>query len=230
MFKKLKGIFIEDDGSTIGSPSRDEGTVFTDENKIPSNTNKPSSNPEISFDPKTLDGKAPDQKFVEILLKAIEDNNMEGFDYLEFKSSLQSLSKVSMDAATRYQSAMAMSKTMGASPEKIMSSANHYLDILKAENDKFQQAVSAQKSKVSSDQTNGIKQYQDSIVMKQKQIEQLSKEIEESKAALKKLQDDISNNANKISETSAKFDQAFKLVTQQILDDIKNIKSFASNV
>ncbi|MEJ6694063.1 MAG: hypothetical protein QNK55_08895 [Saprospiraceae bacterium] len=48
------------------------------------------NNPKIktSADYNTRDGKA-DPKFIDILLKSIEKNNLGGFDYIEYLSSLQ---------------------------------------------------------------------------------------------------------------------------------------------
>ncbi|MEJ6614169.1 MAG: hypothetical protein QNK64_04450 [Saprospiraceae bacterium] len=48
------------------------------------------NNPKIktSADYNTPDGKA-DPKFINILLKSIEKNNLGGFDYIEYLSSLQ---------------------------------------------------------------------------------------------------------------------------------------------
>jgi hypothetical protein len=230
MFKKLKGLFVEEDPNGSNSTaSADQDVKKVDSSKTSTDTVQ-TIGVQPTFDPATIEGKAPDQKFLDVLLKAIESNNMEGFDYLEYKSSLQSLSKVNMDDATRYQSAMAMSKTMGASTEKILSSANHYLSILKAENDKFLQAVNGQKSKISSDQSEGLKNIELSIQNKQKQIDQLNKEIESEKAAMKKMKDDITNSTNKIAETTAKFNQAYKIVSQQIMDDIKNINNYAAKL
>lgn len=227
MFKKLKGLFVVEDSDNAAGGNTGDQSVKKIENEPTVDT---VLSTQSTYDPKSIEGKAPDQKFLDVLLKAIESNNMEGFDYLEYKSSLQSLSKVNMDDATRYQSAMAMSKTMGASPEKILSSANHYLSILKAENDKFLQAVEGQKSKISADQSEGLKNIEFSIQNKQKQIDQLNKEIEAEKSAMKKMKDDITNSSNRIAETTAKFNQAYKIVSQQIADDIRNINTFASKV
>ena len=55
---------------------------------------------------------------------------MEGFDYLEYKQSLQSLEKMNMDNQTRYQSAFAMAQTMGAKAKNLIDSAQYYLKVM----------------------------------------------------------------------------------------------------
>ena len=71
------------------------------------------NNPKIktSADYNTPDGKA-DPKFINILLKSIEKNNLGGFDYIEYLSSLQKLDNMAMDEATKYKSTFVMAKTM----------------------------------------------------------------------------------------------------------------------
>ena len=72
------------------------------------------NNPKIktSADYNTPDGKA-DPKFINILLKSIEKNNLGGFDYIEYLSSLQKLDNMAMDEANKYKSTFVMAKTMG---------------------------------------------------------------------------------------------------------------------
>ncbi|MBK8699862.1 MAG: hypothetical protein IPN29_10135 [Saprospiraceae bacterium] len=217
MLKKLKSLFVVDEG---GNPD-------TPQDEIQNQSARPSVPDLEKSSPVQETGKAPDSKFIDILMKAIEENNLEGFDYLEFKSSLQSLAKMNMDDMTRYQSALVMAKTLGATPDKILQSANHYLSILKNESDKFQQAVEAQKVRLNQDQEVGLKSLQTSIAQKEKQIEILTREIESEKQKLSKMQVDIQAGAAKISDTSSRFSQAYTLVKKQIADDIQNITSYA---
>ncbi len=234
VFKKLKSVFVVEDGSASTSSTASDLPTQQAENPV---VNKPSVSssgsapalPTVTFDTNSLKGKAPDEKFMNILLEAIEKANLPGFDYLEYKTSLQSLSKMNMDTPTKYQSAMAMAKTMGATSEKVIQAANQYLAVLKEENDKFLMAVQGQKQKVAQDEKDGLISLQNSIANKKNQIAQLQKEIGEEESNLATMKAEIAASANKIAETSAKFDQAYIAVTQQIVDDIKNISQYAAN-
>ena len=111
MLKKLKSLFIVEEEGNNSSAQTTE-VVQNQENR--QEVVAPVSTPHEPISPVvSQSGKNVDPKFIDILMKAIEENNLEGFDYLEFKSSLQSLAKMSMDDATRYQSAMAMAKSVG---------------------------------------------------------------------------------------------------------------------
>lgn len=219
MLKKLKGLFIEEDNDKIGEKSNPSDTSkdkiekteikLDDENPVPlveSNSTK------------------PDDKFVDILLKAVEKNNMEGFDYLEYKSSLQSLVTMDMDEETKYQSAMAMAKTMGATPEKLISSAKHYVSILKKEDEKFKKALVNQRSKQVTSKENEILSLKKDIEEKQRQIEKLEAGILNSQKKLEDLKGGINKAAARVQQTSDSFNLAYEVVTRQILNDIKNIE------
>ena len=97
MFKRIKSVFIVEDESFV---PKNEGSVAT--KKVAT-----VKTPDI---PVNRNASASD-KFVDNLLKAIEANNLEGFDYLEYKQSLRSLSSMDMDEATKFNSAFAMAKT-----------------------------------------------------------------------------------------------------------------------
>lgn len=143
MLKKLKSLFIVEEEGSISSSQTTE--AIQNQENIQESTAPVSTPSDPVVQMSTQAVKNVDPKFIDILMKAIEENNLEGFDYLEFKSSLQSLAKMSMDDATRYQSAMAMAKTLGASPDKILQSANHYLAVLKKKVTNFSKLLKAKK-------------------------------------------------------------------------------------
>ena len=113
MLKALKSLFIIEE-----EDSKSKSTSKTKSKQAPKA--KPATNTVSSIKESTK-GRAGkvDSKFMNVLLKAMDNNNLEGFDYLEFKQSLKSLEKMPMDEATRYQSAFAMAKTMGASAAQL---------------------------------------------------------------------------------------------------------------
>ena len=78
-----------------------------------------------------------DKRYFERLMQSIQDNNMDGFDYLEFKSALKSLDSLPLDEATKFKSAYATSTTMGLTYETLLSSVDYYKKIMEREKDKF---------------------------------------------------------------------------------------------
>ena len=226
MFDKLKKLFVLEDGSS-STPSADTGSKAEADSPSVNSTTQYSKGAEIKIEADASNG-TPDQKFIDILLKAIDSNNMEGYDYLEYKQALQSLASLPMDDATRYNSALAMAKTMGADKGKILSSAGNYLGVLKTEEEKFKAALTAQKTKIEQNQTTGISNLENNIAQKQQQVENLLKQIEEDKAKLAQTKGEIEDSSSKLQVTANNFMSAYNLVVNQIVVDVDNIKKFAN--
>lgn len=166
------------------------------------------------------------QDFLDILFKAMEDNNLNGFDYLEFKKSLQSLKKMEMDEATRYQSAFAMAQTMGATPEKLVQTAEHYLNVLQTEESKFQKAAANQQEKSIGSKEQEINQLEITIKTKAEQIKQLTQEIEQHREQTELLKKEIADASIKVETTRNNFVASYNALAGQITTDIENIKKF----
>ena len=180
MFGKLKSLFIleDDNESKKAAQKAVEKQSKTDKSDESDNPGVSAHDITINMDvPKDPPTGKPDPKFVDILLKAVEKNNLDGFDYLEYKSSLQSLSGMDMDEETRYKSSMAMAKTMGATPDKLIETAKHYISTLENEKSKFQDALKSQKSKQVTGKESAIQEIEKGIAGKMKKIEELKKEI-----------------------------------------------------
>ncbi len=238
MLKKLKSLFIvEEGGDTKGKSGKSspkeanlsdlERAIKQSEQKQASaSTAKPASSAPSKEAPILAASGKPNEKFVDKLLGAIESNNLEGFDYLEYKQSLQSLSKVDMDEATRYQSAMAMAKTMGANENKIFDAAQHYLNILKEEQQKFEVAFKAQESKQVSFREEKIKTSEDQIKQKTAQIEQLKKEIAKLESELSSVKNDANQANAKVQATKQGFYNAYHSVVDQIKADVQAMQKY----
>ncbi|MBK8081790.1 MAG: hypothetical protein IPK25_16855 [Saprospiraceae bacterium] len=217
MFKKIKSLFIEEDPNamvneeeTITSPQVSQQTT---------NVQPPNMNPPVSAD-------QVDQKFIDVLMKAIEQNNKEGMDYLEFKNSLQSLSKLAMDEATRFKSAFIMGKTMGLSKDILLQSVQHYLTIVNNEEKKFKEALQKQKTTQIQDKENQLTSVNNAIAEKEKQILKLKEEIDQHRDNLDKISAEINEAVVRIDNTNVQFLSAHKLISQQMMDDIQKIKDY----
>ncbi|MFZ1455622.1 MAG: hypothetical protein WAT46_06245 [Saprospiraceae bacterium] len=220
MFKKIKSLFIvEDPNSVTGQPESGQS-----ENKgVPSEVTHTQEYNSQATSSRT-NGQS-DPKFVELLLKAIESNNMEGFDYLEYKNSLKSIESVIPDENVRYKSAFEMAKTIGLTKAKLIESANHYLSVLKSEENKFKDALNNQKTKQIQGRADQLKSVEKSIDDKKKMIEQLTKEIETSTGQLDIVRKEINDSMQKIEITSDSFLASFNLVYGQIQEDVQKITS-----
>ena len=223
MLKKLRSIFIIEDESPKTTAAETSASKAA-------HTAKPESQSEV-IDPVarvTIKDGQVNEKFLNVLLEAMEKNNLQGFDYMEFKQFLKSLDKVEMDEGTKYRSAFATGQTMGATKDNLLSSASRYLDILKQEEDRFEQAVKNQRSKLVDDKVKGISDLEKSITQKEQQIAQLTAEIEEVKKEIQKRKEDVALAQAKVQQTQSDFQHTYKLLMGQLQEDIDKIKSYLS--
>ncbi len=221
MFDKLKSLFIEDDGKGDSkSKKTSKAKAPAKEDVVPS-PKAPGTNAGSA----STTGQVSD-KFMKILFGAMDNANLDGFDYLEYKQSLRNLAKMPMDEQTRFQSAFAMAKTMGATPDKLVNAAQHYINVLKKEEKKFEQALVNQRSRQIGDKENTIKQTTAFIQQKQKQIDKLQKEIEADKKKVQKMKSEISGAAAKVEKTKNDFIASYNSIVAQIQADMEKMKKY----
>lgn len=221
MFKKLKSLFVIEEGE---SPAENKAT------NTPANSNQnPRKDIPVPQRPVvTAAGNAKGQvqdKFLEVLFGALESNNQDGFDYLEFKDFLRSLANVPMDDSTRFKSAYATAQTMGATKEKILASAQAYISILAKEESKFQEALTGQRDKNLTGKQHEIKKLEQTIQDKETQIQKLKADIEEHRKQIGTLENDINSASEKLVQTANDFATTYQALLSQIQNDIQNIQS-----
>lgn len=165
-----------------------------------------------------------DSKSTEFLMRALEKNNLPGFDYLEFKQALTALSKMDMDVATAVKSAFVTGSTVGLTKEKLLETARHYAKVIIQEKLQFEQAVH--------------KQVHQKVGAKMKEVEKLKKQIVDHKAKIQQLEQQVVSFQNtidsaasqidgateKIKATQSNFEHTHRSILNQIEADIANFE------
>jgi hypothetical protein len=217
MFKKFKSLFVIEEGAT--SPDSKPTTESREK------TESESTEPAFTV---TRTNAGPGQvqdKFLDVLFGALSSSNQQGFDYMEFKDFLKSLANVPMDDSTRYKSAFATAQTMGATKDKILSSAKHYVGVLAAEQSKFQEALEGQKNRNLHGKQDEIKKLEQTIQHKEKEIEKLKADLDAHRQQITTLEKEIGVASDKLGQTANDFDATYKALLSQIEADVKNIET-----
>ncbi len=212
---KLKGIFIVQ--TPADGQAAEATSAKTDATKPATATTKT----EVVMPT----GKVSD-KFYDILFEAMETNNQPGFDYLEYKKSLQTLAKMPMDEATRYSSAYAAAQAMGVSSQQLNDSAQFYLNVLKTEDSKFQESVNAQRQKQIGSKEKAITDLDATIKAKGEQIARLTQEIAAHQEDMGKMKAEISEAVVKIETTLSDFHATYSDLIGQVGQDVENMKKY----
>ena len=220
VFSKLKSLFIVEDPNTA--------TANTQQNTPPPSNNQPSPPQSPTYVPPVISGGVANEKVMETLSNALQTNNLDGFDYFEFRGSLQSLAKMPMDEQTRFQSAYAMAQTMGVTKQKLMDSGAHYLNVLQNEQLKFQQALDNQKSGNLVAKEQEAKNLEGVIGQKAEQIKRLTEEIQQHQAQIEEMKKQITEMGAKVENTKNDFQATYNLLTSQMQADLANIQKYLS--
>lgn len=211
--KKLKGVFVVDDGGQTEEKPQPESVKATP----------------VVTPPRTVSASVSgnvSEKFTDILLQAMERNNQEGFDYIEYKRSLQTLEKMPMDEKTRYFSAFAAAQSMGISQQKLIDSAKFYLGILKTEEDQFQKATKGQREKQIGGKEAAIVSLAKTIQEKGELIAKLTQEIQQHQSDMDTMKADIEDAVVKIETTMQDFHASFTNLESQINGDISKMQTY----
>jgi chromosome segregation ATPase len=131
-----------------------------------------------------------------------------------------------MDEKTRFQSAFAMAQTMGASPDKLVQTAQHYLDVLKNEENKFEKALASQQQKQIGSKEGQIAKLDEVIREKSEKIKELTQEIQQHQQEMKSLKDEIQDAVVKVETTKNDFHASYDVLIRQIAKDMENMKNY----
>lgn len=222
MLKNLKSLFIieEESPKKPAKPAQgkdaDSGKgkpAAASEKKAPTPTSRPAA------------GKVT-EKFTGVLLKAMERANLDKFDYLEFKNALNNLKKVEVDESKRYRSAYALAQTMGATPEQLIKTAEHYEAALSAEEKAFGQALAGQMERQVSSRLEQLEAVEKAIAEKEARIQQLQREVEEHRKDIAATQQEVDSAKAKMQATQRDFMASYENLVRQIRTDVENIRKY----
>jgi len=207
---KLKSLFIVTDETNK--------TETTDNSSNQQTTNDSTSQQVVT---NTTGGQA-DNSIIETLFKAMSENNVQGFDYFEYKQSLKTLLGM-LDESTAFKSAYATAATMGLTKQKLIDSANFYIKVLDKEKEKFTQAVDAQVAANIKGKESEIEQAKNQINEKSEMIRKLTDEISALQQKMNEIQSHIIQATQKIQATSANFEASYQKIASDIKADVAKI-------
>ena len=164
-------------------------------------------------------GEAEGKSYV-FLLKALEKNSLENFDYLKFKTSLNALKKLQMDQGTAIKSAFATGSTMGLTKEHLLKSAKHYKSILSKEREDFESALEDQINDRINTRKNEADKLKEVILQCREQIKKLELKIEECQNRIDKTDQDIKDAESRIMNSRDKFVNTYKSLIEEIDQDL----------
>jgi chromosome segregation ATPase len=168
-----------------------------------------------------FNAEGADARSLEILVQAIEKNNLPGFDYFEFKRAVAALKEAGQDEATAYKSAFTTAATLGITKEKLIETASYYRNLLQKEQDNFKDALQHQtRTKVTQPQTE-LQRLQDQIERHRAEITRLQDEVAKYLEQVDATQASIKSETDKIANTQKGFESTLAAVQRIIDSDVE---------
>ncbi len=167
-----------------------------------------------------------DQRSASMIIRVLENNNIPGFDYLEFKQSLEGLAKMNMDEGTAFQSAFVTASTLGLTKTKLIQTADHYIKIVGQEKQKFDQAAQNQINKGIAAKRAEAKQLEKAMNDKYERIKKIKAEIDAHQQRLEKLRTELNGAEQKINAAKQSFENVYQEITSHIKCDIDKIQQY----
>jgi len=172
------------------------------------------------------DAHGLDEKSADFLTKALEKNNLPGFDYIEFKQSLGALMAMNMEESVAFKSAYATAATVGLTKEKLVKTAEHYKSILNSEKKKFDSALEKNMNQRVKAKQEEVVKLKKQVAEYQQKIKEMQQKIAEYESVIANADSDIKAAVEKIESTRDNFEFALKSIVNQIDKDIENINEY----
>ena len=246
MLKNLKSLFIVTEPDAAATPSTGEATEEAAAPKgrlspkplndrrtdpVPSQIPNAVASASETANPAATDATprangTVNTEIVGRLLDGIDRNDLEGFDYLEYKRSLKAMESLPMDEATRYRSAFATASTVGATTEKLLSSVEYYLHVLEQERTEFDSVVERQSGSQIAARRRDLDATQALIAEKEERIRALQAEIEQHRADAASVAESLAAAEANIHNTKLDFEASYDYVRQLFSADAEKMRQY----
>ena len=167
-----------------------------------------------------------DEKSISFLTNALQAANLPGFDYLEFKQSLNALSEMHFDEEMSFKSAFATATTVGLTKAKLLETANHYKAIIEKEKEKFDAALKNQQQERIDKKKEEQQKLSDKIIEHRATIMKLQEEMAAFEKTITVINKDIASDSEKLEQQKAKFEMAHTSTINQMNKDIDGIQKY----
>jgi hypothetical protein len=161
-----------------------------------------------------------------ILNKAVEDANIEGFDYLEFREALAGYADLPMTEQQKYEAVYRTIKVMGVTLDKLLSSIDHYIGILGQQHTAFIANVdNAVKEQVES-KVADIANDEQNIANALAEINRLNELVVKTQQEVLAKKNEVAQNQQQIDMTRSSFEATYNVVVGKLNEDKTKMTTF----
>jgi hypothetical protein len=194
------------------------------ESKITWKTTETSVSGNISAPAEQIAGEFNQQIF-DSLTKAISDANLPGEDYLEYMQALKAMKDLPLDENIKIQTVLATLSTRGLTIQRVLETADFYLNVLEGEKKKFYSVLDNQAKGAINAKKGKIMEFEKASKEKAAQIAALTNEMNQIQQEVVSINSEIVDSENKIKKTESSFLFTFDKVASQIKQDVVKIQN-----
>jgi chromosome segregation ATPase len=191
------------------------------------------TNTQVNFDNKNTNSQPPKFQFKNEDLEKFEAHfeqlmdaaNLPGPDYYEFCKMMEALEKAVPDERARIAAVFASLSVQGLTKDKLLNTASKYLDIIDADHDNFNNALSNKSSSDIDQKKQRATDLEKKINDNSQLIQKLTREITECQEEIGKLSREISEGESKLETNRKGYEVAYGAMISKIKSDIRTIQN-----
>ncbi len=202
-------------------------SFFIEVDDKPKSEDKPQPAPPVSAIPIPVGIPGSiNQEMAQVLDDAISANNLSGFDYFEFRESLNNPAFATLPEQSKYLAVFGTAAQSGLTVEKLISSVDHYKAVISKKREEFNeqvQAITAQEVITRQEKKSANEQ---AVLDAQQKMAELSAMINDYQTENMQLANTISQEQFKIQQTQASFEATFNVVDAKLSEGKSKIQAY----
>ena len=200
------------------------GLFFKDKPKSDKPTNKVVKSTSASLIPvDTAHMSMPEltsvNEYVEHLQKVMQSHNQSGIDYMEFVGAVKTLDGQPISEEQKYVITYPTYNASGMTTNKLITSAKFYIGVVEREKIDFDNEMTQTREVL-------IAGKEATATKLSKEIEMLTKQIQEKSAEVQKLNEEVANTKYSLDTKEAAFNNAFNTQISVINDHITKFEKY----
>jgi protein-tyrosine-phosphatase len=160
------------------------------------------------------------------LLKLVEDNNLEGFDYIEFMDSVAKMSAVALPEQDKYKLVFTTAQSFGVTREKLIEAVDHYMGILEGHKAEFEEHAASQVSEEVVNRKNKIETLETQNEELNQKIADISQQIASNTTEIASLTQEAAQEELKINMVAQDFNVTYEHVTSRMQSDKQKLSTY----
>lgn len=196
----------------------DDIPVKTNGAKMPVSS-QPVSTAQPVFTPSYAPTPSIDPAISDMLKQSLESNKLSGFDYMKFTSAVEEMKSTGSSEDARYKMAFFAARQLGVDKANLLKSGEHYLDVLKQDENDFNSDCSEYDKKE-------VKSRESKLAQIESNLENLGTQLTQLHAERVKVSEELQNEKARLDSRKSSFQATLQNFRSTIETNIQKINQY----